>query len=408
MNSREIAYLILVDFEISKNFLINDSFKNCNLSDIDKKFSKEIVYGCIKRKKILDFIISKLILLKKVSEKALVLLRMAFYQKYFMKKIPDFANFSETVNIANKYIRREKSFINALLRKSQKINLQFPSLEDVNDLSIFYSYPSFYVKKLINEYGKKTAEDILKIQNEFYPNFVRVRKFQKLNLDLKNYPIIYEEQSRVIQVDKGKKLENFFKNSNFYIQNPTFVKFMDILSTFLKGENLKVLDLCASPGGKVICLHDLFPNFKYFVNDISSKKIKILEENLQKFEILAKVSISDAKIYDDETDFDLILLDVPCSNSGVFSKKVEARWRFSKKALKDFQKISESIFSNAYQLAKKEKYLAYITCSIISDENEKMVQNFLNKFSLKLLSQIKILPDNKGFDGGFLAIFQKV
>lgn len=401
ITAREAAYLALMAS------LKNEGFVSQNLDlwirrnhpeKRDSAFAYEIASGSARMALSLDYIATQLStsgkLNLKMKEKAL--LRTAIYQFYFMEKVPLYAIVNETIELAKKYCHKSfASFINALLRRLGETPPSLPEGNTPHDLSLRYSYPFYFVEKLIADYGKQEAEEILKYGNAPPKTMIRIRPGGELGKETQfDLPVAI--------LEKNASLSALADNPDIYIQNVTPVALIASLAERCKAP-LTILDLCASPGGKLLAVHDFFPKAKLFANDVSEEKILRLSENLKKYQVEAMLSCGQGEQYISELKFDLIILDVPCSNSGVLNKRPEARWRLSKEALQNLSKIQAVLIKHAASLLAHEGQIWYMTCSILKEENEEMVERIAVESGLKVEYTRTILPNEQGWDGGFCA-----
>lgn len=353
--------------------------KESKPSTLDFRLAQEIAFGSARMALALDYLAKKLSTTGKVNLKVKerALLRTALYQVFFMDRIPRYALVDETVALAKKYFSSiTANFINALLRQIEQKNIKLPE-----DWSIRYSYPPYYVAILIKQFGKEEAEHILHLGNQALPLTARYRPTQEMQ-----------------QVN----LQEVKDDPNYYIQNTTpTLLFKELATSAFKPQYL--LDLCASPGGKLLLAHDYFPNAKLYANDVSEEKLKHLSENIQKYRIVVHLTAQKGEEYKSEQKFDLIILDVPCSNSGVLNKRPEARFRISEEALKKLSLASEKLLKNALSLLSSGGKIWYMTCSILREENEDFVEKMCQKYHLKKGKEKLILPSEEGLDGGYAA-----
>ncbi|HSW72646.1 MAG TPA: transcription antitermination factor NusB, partial [Chlamydiales bacterium] len=322
MKARELAYFALIGFE--KEY-IEDFFAKIQVSDPrDLKLAKEIAYGTVRRLKTLEYWAKLLSSEGKLNlkRKEKLLLFSALYQHVFLNRVPAFAINDETIKLAKKHFGiRCSQFINAILRKTEGFSFPMPE-----DLETAHSYPAFFIESLRKEYGEKT-EEILKAMNHQPKYFVRDRKLGT---------------SRSVDESELAKASN---EKAVYIQNKTPI---ELLSSLAKDFHPKsILDLCASPGGKLLHAHDLFPDSEVFANDVSEMKCRLLRENLEKYEVEAEVFCGKGEEISFDRKFDLIIVDAPCSNSGVLHKRAEARWRLTPENLAKLREQQLAILKNA-------------------------------------------------------------
>lgn len=350
----------------------------------DRSLAYEICCGTVRLKLQLEWIATQLSAEGKLNlknrEKSLLL--PALYQIYYLEKVPHYAVIHETVELAKKSIHsRIANFLNGILRKATETPLQLPNDHSVGSLSIRYSqYPSF-VRQLIEERGLESTLQILEASNQRPLHFVH---------HLKD-PFQYKPIHSVPSETEG------------YIQNPTPGKLIHFLSEDTpKPQN--ILDLCASPGGKLLLAHALYPEAELYANDLTEKRIHRLQENIEKFSLNVKVSVGPGEEFPEDTLFDLIILDVPCSNSGVLNKRVEARWRLTPEALNDLKSLQLKLLEKSSRLLKKGGSIWFLTCSILKEENELLT----DASGLLKVKEMTCLPDKEGNDGGYGCLLRRV
>lgn len=406
---REAAYLALLSSQKNNTFLsenLEQWWKESSPSSLDFSLAQEIAYGTERQKISLDYLAKKLSQKGKLSLKLKekVLLRTALYQYYFMNKVPLYALTNESVTLAKKYCHSTfVKFLNAVLRKLPETPASLPKGSSVSDLSIHFSYPEFFVTQLLEDYGLEKSREIMQTGNTAFPTTVRIRSKEKPHPEL---PSLVDSPFPFVKLTNKDLLPEISRSSSYYIQNVTPAT---LLGNLCKNSNTpeKVLDLCASPGGKSIAIHDYFPTTELFANDISENKLLKLKENFQKYDLHAHISLSQGEGFQSDELFDIIIADVPCSNTGVLNKRPEARWRLSDQSIKSLEKIQRDIIENAVKFLKEGGQLWYMTCSILKSENEKAVEGFAKDFGLKILSSETILPSKDGWDGGFSCALSK-
>lgn len=359
-----------------------------NTVDPQDHLAREIAFGTQRRLLTLDHIAKKLTSRGKLSlkPKERSLVRMAIYQHLFMEAIPSHAVVHETVELAKRYCHPSfVRFLNAALRRLVETKWE----QSTDDLPLFYSYPPFFVSLLLQEYPEKQVKEMLDTLNVPPPVMARERFTHKM--------VPVTEKNR----------EEIFQSPSFYIQSGTQASLIGQLAKKTPSSTRTILDLCAAPGGKVIAAQEHFPEACLWANDCSEKRILLLKENLHKYGISAEVTCLDAKNYPADALFDLVILDVPCSNTGVLHKRAEARWRLTSQNLEALQETQRALLQKGAELLNPGGVLWYMTCAILHAENEKMVEWAEAHLSLKCEERVKILPDQIGKDGGFAALLHK-
>lgn len=207
----------------------------------------------------------------------------------------------------------------------------------------------------------------------------------------------------------------YFENGEFYVQDLGSI----LVSTFLNpSKDSKVLDLCAAPGGKSTHLAEIMENTGEIVAcDKSKKKIKLIEENARRLGVKnIKTFVNDAEILNKDflDKFDYVLVDAPCSGTGLYRKKPDIKWNKDIKDLKNLSEIQIKILENAKNYLKLGGHLVYSTCSLSKIENEDVVYKFLEEnenFKIKKLRNkevLKLFPSVDDTDGFSIVLLEKI
>jgi 16S rRNA (cytosine967-C5)-methyltransferase len=202
---------------------------------------------------------------------------------------------------------------------------------------------------------------------------------------------------------------NALNRGHCYVQDPSTVFACRLLDP-LPGE--RILDACAAPGGKTTYIAELMKNRGQIAAcDRESERLRVLEENI------AKLGAQTVKTFlcDWQRDsipvamasagpFDRILIDAPCSNTGVMRRRVDVRWRLKPADFVHMQKQQLEIIRKVFPLLKPNGVLVYSTCSLEPEENEEVVRRIVAELRVLRPEQEKYsLPFRDGFDGAFVA-----
>lgn len=430
--AREVALKTL--YKIDKeggysNIVLDDMLhqNRKNLSEKDIGLISEIVYGVTTWKLTLDEIIKKYssIRLKKISPWILNILRMSIYQIIFLEKIPKSAVVNEGVNLAKRYGHKSSSgFTNAVLRKVKKEDYEEMGQmeEEKEKISKMTSMPKWIIDELKKEgLSNDNIDQICKCSNIRPKLSIRVNKLKIGKEELKE-----KLESKGIEVEKGiledffivkkaKNIENMdeFKNGLFTIQDEAAGLTALILNP-KKGE--KILDACSSPGGKTTYIAEIVENNAQIEAwDIHEHRIKLVEQTAKRLgNSIIEAKVQDATKYNEKyfEKFDKILLDVPCLGLGVLKRKPDIKWKRKPEDIKEIVKVQYEILNNCSNYLKPGGELVYSTCSILKEENQNIVMEFLEQNHAFELQKI-ILPKNKDnyfkkfvIDNKFLQVYQ--
>lgn len=400
--SRELALKALYKIEIENAYsniildeLLNENKEKLKLNAKDIGLISEIVYGVTTWRLTLDEIIKKYskIKLKKVSPWIKNILRMGIYQIIFLDKIPKSAAVNESVNLAKRYGHSSSSgYVNAILRRVNKDDYkEFSNIEDYIDrISKIYAMPIWIIEELLKEgLDKEQIENICKNSN-LKPNLtIRVNR-----LKIKNKQILVnqlKQENESIEIKEGiledffivkniKNMDNLksFKDGLFTVQDEGAGLISLILEPKAEDE---ILDSCSSPGGKTSYIAELAEDkSKIIAGDIHKHRVELVNNISKRLGIKSiKTILLDATKYNEEykEKFDKILLDVPCLGIGVLKRKPDIKWQKKKEDIKEISDIQYKILENNAKYLKKGGELTYSTCSIFKEENENVIEKFL-------------------------------
>ncbi len=412
--TRELALKIL--YEIEKN----EAYSNIALDKIlqqarkqketistkDVGFISELVYGTISWKLTLDEIIKKYssIKIKKISIWILNILRMSIYQIVFLDKVPKSAAVNEGVNLAKRYGHKASSnFVNAILRKVDKKDYkEFFEIKEIPErISKTTSMPSWLVEELLKEKTLEEVKTICENSNIRPKLWIRTNTLktdtQTLQEELKKEKIDSEKGTleEFLMLKGAKNIEKIqaYQEGKFTVQDEAAGLVAKVLNP-KPGES--VLDACSSPGGKTTYLAQIMQNKGEIIAwDIYSHRINLVDRLAKRLGIsIIKTQVKDATLWEEKysNHFDKILLDVPCLGIGVLKRKPDIKWKRKKEDIVEITNLQKNILENCSKYLKKGGKLVYATCSILKEENEKIVENFLQKhqdFELETIEEIK-------------------
>lgn len=431
--TREIALKILYKIDKEQaysNIVLNEEIKQNRkkLTERDIGLISEIVYGVTTWRLTLDEIIKKhsKIKLKKISPWILNILRMGIYQIIFLDKIPKSAAVNESVNLGKRYGHSSSSnFVNAILRKVEKSDYEeFFQIEDnIEKISKTTSMPEWIINELAKNNSIEEVEQICKNSNLKPQITIRVntlkitkknfiKKLEEQNIEYQEINVKESLAEDFLILSKVKNIENvdLFKNGYFTIQDISAGLTAKILNP---KPNELVLDACSAPGGKTTYMAELMKNEGNIEAwDIHDHRTKLVEQNAKRLGIdIIKTQIKDASIYDEklEEKFDKILLDVPCLGIGVIKRKPDIKWQRKIEDIQEITEIQKAILKNCSKYLKPGGDLVYSTCSILKEENEDIISNFLDNntnFENDKNRIISIVPDEEK-DGFFICKLHK-
>ena len=428
-NPREKALQIINDVLYKGAFLEEslEILKKSNIDERDYNFIKEITTGVIRNRTYLDYVIkiNSRVKIKRIHKIILSILEMAIYQMYFLDKVPDYSIVDESVNLAKIYGNRGSiSFTNGILRSISKKDAPQVKIEDsIDNLTTFYSHPKFYTEYFYNNYGEEFTKKLLKANNEMPPFTIRVNTLKTSKSDLTSNlkelgfeieETVYDNALNILN-PKGIIDTKYFDDGHFYVQDLGSI----LVASFLNPrENSSLLDLCAAPGGKTTHLAELMNNTGEIIAcDKSQGKIKLIQENAKRLGVKnIETRVNDARVLNKDfiDKFDYVLVDAPCSGTGLYRKKPDIKWNKDLEDIKSLAEIQLEILDKAKDYVKDGGELLYSTCSLSKIENEDVINKFLenNKnFKIKKLRDrevLKLFPSTDGSDGFSITLMEKI
>lgn len=408
-NPRAICVQSLNRWESEKKYadeLIHEALASSEMATLDRAFLTETFYGVIRNMSMLDFIVSQL-RDAPVDHSTRQVLRLGFYQIFNMR-IPHHAAVNETVNLAGK----ARGLVNALLRRGIR---EFDALQAKLDglpPAARYSHPEFLIQRWENHFGGAEALEICRWNNSPAEVYVRANGLKVTTGELlatAHDAAVSPAHPLAIKVRQVPY--PWIVNGLCYVQDPSTLVSCDLLAP-QPGD--QVLDACAAPGGKTTYLAQLMSNEgRIIACDLSPQRLKRLEENVKRLgvgcvEVRQGNWLGEPGEFEPES-FDRILLDAPCSNSGVIRRRVDVRWRLTPQDFPRMQEKQFTILKNLAPLLKKGGSLVYSTCSLEPEENEAIIERVAAEIpGLRFVESRQTLPFRDHIDGAFAAKFEKV
>jgi 16S rRNA (cytosine967-C5)-methyltransferase len=416
MNGRELALKALMEFESKGRTLKDLVTEKTEKPDKDIQKAYDYFYGTVKMQKRIDYVLAKHLKKTKLEELPMPIrniLREGLYGLLFSED-PAYAVVNESVNLAKKFGHNGTvSLVNGVLRNIHPV--AYPD-DPVEYLSTFYSFPEFLVRLLMDEYGEKT-ESILKESNMPPVTTIRVNRlkttpdevFDELKGESFKAEKIKNREYNLL-TESGVVYSRSFEKGHFQVQGVTQNINTDVLSP--KKDEV-ILDLCSFPGTKSTGIAE-FMGDDGIVLSVDIKDLHPVVDNAKRLGIKSIYPVNADVRNFRVNKTDRILLDVPCSGTGVMGKRGEIRWKLSPKSLNKMVNLQREMLSGASKNLKKNGILVYSTCSILAEENERQVEWFLDKnpdFNVERAAEndafIRHIPGFPFYDGGFGALIRR-
>lgn len=407
-SARRIALSALRSWRKEKRFadsIISGFLAEAELTYSDRAFALELFYGVLRNLTLLDFWIACL-RSSQIETDLRDVLRLGLYQLFFLDTAQHAAVY-ETVELASK---RQRAVTNAMLRAAARQRNELVGRAGAQPLSVRTSHPQWLVARWQQHFGAKYAEELCRWNNLPPPIYGRINR---VKIDREKFLQFYTKLSPLARNSDFVQFDalpaSALNRGHCYIQDPSTVIACQLLDP---KPAEKILDACAAPGGKTGYIAQLMKNMGTIVAcDRDAERIPILKDNMARLGVGIVQSVRHdwtrgriPKEIASVAPFDRILVDVPCSNTGVMRRRVDVRWRLRPGDLTRMPDEQFVITRSAISLLKPGGILVYSTCSLEKEENEQLIARLLDQFpEMRLTDQEFCLPFRDHFDGAFAA-----
>jgi 16S rRNA (cytosine967-C5)-methyltransferase len=421
-NPRQIAASVLGQRRSGGEFvedLLETALAGAQLSSADRGLCQGIVYGVVRWQSTLDWLIARRTNGREQKSALQNLLRLGLYQIFWLDRIPDHAAVHETVELAKQGgFGPQAGFVNAVLRgylrEADEARKLLAALK-ISDPAIGFSHPQWLVEKWREHFGEERARQLLEWNNTPPKTFARVNtlkadagklieKWREENVGYDFVRRVQLEENLAFELKSHPPLDSLasFQQGWFYIQDPSTLLAACRLGA-QPGET--VLDLCAAPGGKTTFIAQLMRNDgKIVACDISEERLKLVQENCRRLGVTCVETILSSTLSSRPPTPDRVLVDAPCSNTGVMRRRVDLRWRITPEEVLRLQRAQLDLLELAATKLKPGGVLVYSTCSLEPEENSEVVKGFLREHvNFRLESEHELLPFVDNVDGAYVA-----
>ncbi len=425
----------------------------------NKGVFNDVLFGIVRRYRSLDAVISTFsdYPLEKLHPEVHQILRLAVYEILMVDSVPDHASVNEAVELAKQRASTSSGkFVNAILRSVQR-NLtekpwdmpggpEDPGMEHlipirgeacrefatqimpdpqesedalIDFIGTFFNYPRWLVEQWKRQYGREKAWSIARHQSRTPPLFLRRnpitcdRNTFEEGFEDENIHIEPTDVSRFYRLSDGQRPDTLpgFEGGWFFVQDPVQGEIINHLS--LK-EGDTVVDVCAAPGGKSTAIQEYTENGARVLSiDLNHKRLIRIAENMDRLQLsdIHPICADGTEPPMKRDAVDAAVVDVPCSNTGVLARRVEARYHLEDGPNNELIKVQKQLLESAIPLVKSGGQILYSSCSLLPDENEQVLSDTLRKqgqLQVELNRAETIFPSKDIPSGGFFALFEKM
>jgi 16S rRNA (cytosine967-C5)-methyltransferase len=420
-NPRQIAARILSQRLTSGEFtenLLETALANARLSPADRGLCHELVCGVVRWQATLDRLIARKTTPGREPRPALInLLRLGLYQIFWLDRIPPHAAVHETVEQAKRsgYVS-QAGFINAVLRGYLR---EFDEVKKIladmkiSQPALGWSHPGWLVERWRKNFGDEKTRALLEWNNTPPKTFARVNtlktdaaklieRWREENVEYDFVTRDWTGENLAFELKAHPPLNSLgsFRAGGFYLQDPSTLLAPALLGA-QPGET--ILDLCAAPGGKTTFIAQQMNNEgKIIAHDSFADRLKLIRENCTRLGVTCATATATFNF--SRATFDRILVDAPCSNTGVMRRRVDLRWLIQPAEIERLRTTQLVLLKQAANVLKPGGILVYSTCSLEPEENSEVIKEFLTtNASFKLETERQLLPFADNVDGAYVA-----
>jgi 16S rRNA (cytosine967-C5)-methyltransferase len=389
------------------------------VSPADRHLCLELVAGVTRQQALLDWLVARKARHPTQWPALRTLLRLGVYQLFWLDRVPDHAVVHETVELTRQLdCATQAGFVNALLRtyiRERPETLELIAKLKIEQPHLGYSHPQWLCDRWNERWGPGVLRQLLEWNNSPPRTFARVNTLRtdagSLLTQWRDEDVTYDfirhdwiEENAVFQLKEHPPIDSLpsFRRGAFYVQDPS-----TLLATALldprPGDH--ILDLCAAPGGKTTHVAQLLGNQgRILACDPQPDRLKLLRQNCERLGVTCVEPRLELKDGPELPLFDRVLVDAPCSNSGVMSRRVELRWRIRPEEIERLSRLQSSLLRRAASVVKPDGVVVYSTCSLEPEENAQVVRRFVDENpGFKIEREQSLTPFIDGVDGAYVA-----
>lgn len=425
-NARDYAARVLAHRRAGDEFtetLLERALAPAGLSAADRGLCHELVFGVVRWQATLDWLIAQKTQGRTQKPGLQDLLRLGLYQIFWLDRIPDHAAVHETVELAKRDgYGAQAGFVNAVLRGFLREAIATKALLTelkTTQPALGWSQPGWLVARWLKQWGDERMRSLLEWNNAPAKLYARVNTLRadagQLVEQWRDEGVEYDFLTRnwtgenlMFELKSHPPLASLasFRQGKFYIQDPSTLLAVRELDP-RPGES--ILDLCAAPGGKTTFMAQLMNNEGRLVAcDLAEERLQLVRENCTRLGVTCVEAVTTPPLPPQSTSFDKVLVDAPCSNTGVLRRRVDLRWRIQPEEISRLRTTQLNLLRQAATLLKPGGVLVYSTCSLEPEENGEVVSEFLSASTgFGLERERALTPFADSVDGAYVARLAK-
>lgn len=385
----------------------------------DRGFVMDLVYRTVRRRRTLDWLAEPFL---RRSPEAIVrsLIWIGSCQLFFAPAIPDHAAISATVEATRGLRRQATGYVNAVLRQMQRQRDHLLRKLACQPLGVRVSHPDILINRWLDAFGSGQTEKLCAWNNRPARTVLATlagragadelkRAMERAGVNgLRPHPA---DPENCLILPRGTAVTALpgFREGDFLVQDPAALVATRLLDA---RPGMRALDACAAPGGKAAQIAAAIgPGGSLTATDPEQDRLRLLQDNFRRLRLSnTRILQADALTTDPTSlgaPFDRILIDAPCTNTGVLRRRPDARWRFAGHGLRQAASLQGKLLDTLFDALAPGGRLVYATCSLEKEENEDVVEDFLRRREqARLVETASRHPVRHGTDGMFAAAIE--
>lgn len=385
----------------------------------DRPFVVETTYGIVRHLSELEWIARRLSR-GNPKKAAAPHLFVGLYQIFMMDNVEEYALVNETVNaVRESGMNGLTGYVNGVLRSALRQKDELLQGLDRQKLPIRQSHPDLLIRRWTAKHGEEKASELCQWNNS-RPNITLRTCLAKTSIDNllealheAGVPAKRNElmPDACIDIGRGHKIPDLpgFNEGHFMVQDASALVSVQMLAP---GPDTRILDACAAPGGKTIYIAEYMENSgEIIAMDNVSHRLAAVQLNAERTGTAnirtVEGDATDSNILREVAGegFDAVLVDAPCTNTGVLRRRPEAKWRFTKDSLMEAASLQRALLDSCSSVVRPGGRLVYSICSIEPEEGETLIERWINSHKdFSIVKSEYLLPPGKGSDGGYSAL----
>lgn len=412
LGARDVALRVFLEWDASRwtaDALLSRALESASLAPRDHDLAFELVRGVFRWRGRLDWQLGHLVHrpLETLHPPILWILRLGLYQIEHLDRVPAHASVSTSVDLAKRYGHKgSASLVNAVLRAAPRRLETFvepdASAVPAAHLACRTSHPQWILERWLARYGFAATLRLAARGNEKPPISLRARGDRLGAADL-----LADLRALGIAAEPGLYLPETVRLPEGW--HPRVRELLELGLVVVQDEGaalvahvarpaagISILDVCAAPGGKSLHLAELSGEARIVACDRSRDRLRAMERARERAGTASlHLVVADGRAPATRGGFSRVLVDAPCTNSGVFARRPDARWRRAPEDLARLAKIQGDLLDASREQVGAGGLLVYSTCSLEPEENEDVIRAYLARHpSDTLLPSAEVLPDD--------------